>query len=108
MLPRELLKRIRKIEIVTERLVRERMAGQYHSVFKGRGIAFSEVRHYIPGDDIRLIDWNVTARMNDVFVKLFSEERFGGQDMVVHELLQPRQQVLRPRAEVEIHLSPDT
>ena len=75
MLPRELLKRIRKIEIVTERLVRERMAGQYHSVFKGRGIAFSEVRHYIPGDDIRLIDWNVTARMNDVFVKLFSEER---------------------------------
>ena len=75
MLPRELLKRIRKIEIVTERLVRDRMAGQYHSVFKGRGIAFSEVRHYIPGDDIRLIDWNVTARMNDVYVKLFSEER---------------------------------
>jgi uncharacterized protein (DUF58 family) len=75
MLPGELLKRIRKIEIVTERLVRERMAGQYHSVFKGRGIAFSEVRHYIPGDDIRLIDWNVTARMNDVYVKLFSEAR---------------------------------
>ena len=75
MLPRELLKRIRKIEIVTERLVRDRMAGQYHSVFKGRGIAFSEVRQYIPGDDIRLIDWNVSARMNDTYVKLFTEER---------------------------------
>ena len=75
MLPRDLLKRIRKIEIVTERLVRDRMAGQYHSVFKGRGIAFSEVRQYIPGDDIRLIDWNVSARMNDVYVKLFTEER---------------------------------
>ena len=75
MLPRELLKRIRKIEIVTERLVRDRMAGQYHSVFKGRGIAFSEVRQYKPGDDVRLIDWNVSARMNDVFVKLFTEER---------------------------------
>src|SRR5262249_61931872 len=75
MLPREILKRIRKIEIITERLVRDRMAGQYHSVFKGRGIAFSEVRHYIPGDDVRLIDWNVSARMNDVFVKLFTEER---------------------------------
>jgi uncharacterized protein (DUF58 family) len=75
MFSRELLKRIRKIEIVTERLVRDRMAGQYHSVFKGRGIAFSEVRHYMPGDDIRLIDWNVSARMNDVFVKLFTEER---------------------------------
>src|SRR5262245_5078195 len=75
MLTRELLKRIRKIEIVTERLVRDRMAGQYHSVFKGRGIAFSEVRHYMPGDDIRLIDWNVSARMNDVYIKLFTEER---------------------------------
>jgi uncharacterized protein (DUF58 family) len=75
MLTRELLKRIRKIEIVTERLVRDRMAGQYHSVFKGRGIAFSEVRPYMPGDDIRLIDWNVSARMNDVYVKLFTEER---------------------------------
>jgi uncharacterized protein (DUF58 family) len=75
MLSRELLKRIRKIEIVTQRLVRERMAGQYHSVFKGRGMAFSEVRHYEPGDDVRLIDWNVSARMNDVFIKLFTEER---------------------------------
>ena len=75
MLPREILKRIRKIEIVTQRLVRDRMAGQYHSVFKGRGMAFAEVRQYIPGDDIRLIDWNVSARMNDAYVKLFSEER---------------------------------
>src|SRR5882762_2098227 len=75
MLTRELLKKIRKIEIVTERLVRDRMAGQYHSVFKGSGIAFSEVREYMPGDDIRLIDWNVSARMNDVYIKLFTEER---------------------------------
>jgi hypothetical protein len=62
MLTRELLRKIRTIEIVTERLVRDRMAGQYDSVFKGAGIAFSEVRQYIPGDDIRLIDWNVSAR----------------------------------------------
>jgi uncharacterized protein (DUF58 family) len=75
MLTRDVLKKIRKIEIVTERLVRDRMAGQYHSVFKGSGIAFSEVRQYIPGDDIRLIDWNVSARMNDVYVKLYTEER---------------------------------
>lgn len=75
MLTRELLKKIRKIEIVTERLVRDRMAGQYHSVFKGAGIAFSEVREYMPGDDIRMIDWNVSARMNEPYVKLFIEER---------------------------------
>lgn len=75
MLTRELLKKIRTIELVTERLVRDRMAGQYHSVFKGSGIAFSEVRPYLPGDDIRLIDWNVSARMNDAYVKLFVEER---------------------------------
>ncbi len=75
MLTRDLLKKIRKIEIVTERLVRDRMAGQYHSVFKGSGIAFSEVRQYMHGDDIRLIDWNVSARMNETYVKLFTEER---------------------------------
>jgi uncharacterized protein (DUF58 family) len=74
-LTKELLRKIRKIEIVTERLVRDRMAGQYHSVFKGSGIAFSEVREYMPGDDIRLIDWNVSARMNEPYVKLFIEER---------------------------------
>jgi len=75
MLTRELLRKIRTIEIVTERLVRDRMAGQYHSVFKGSGISFSEVRQYAPGDDIRLIDWNVSARMNDAYIKLFTEER---------------------------------
>jgi uncharacterized protein (DUF58 family) len=75
MLTREMLRKIRTIEIVTERLVRDRMAGQYHSVFKGSGISFSEVRQYTPGDDIRLIDWNVSARMNEAYIKLFSEER---------------------------------
>lgn len=75
MLTREVLKKIRKIEIVTQRLVRDRMAGQYLSVFKGSGIAFSEVRQYMHGDDIRLIDWNVSARMNEPYIKLFTEER---------------------------------
>ncbi|MDX2018625.1 MAG: DUF58 domain-containing protein [Deltaproteobacteria bacterium] len=75
MLTREVLKKIRKIEIATQRLVRDRMAGQYLSVFKGSGIAFSEVRQYMPGDDIRLIDWNVSARMNEPYIKLFTEER---------------------------------
>src|SRR3954464_12172609 len=75
MLSKEMLRKIRTIEIVTERLVRDRMGGQYHSVFKGSGIAFSEVRQYMAGDDIRMIDWNVSARMNDVYVKLFTEER---------------------------------
>src|SRR3954469_13198417 len=75
MLSKEMLRKIRTIEIVTERLVRDRMAGQYHSVFKGSGISFSEVRQYAPGDDIRIIDWNVSARMNDAYIKLFTEER---------------------------------
>ena len=75
MLTRDVLKKIRTIEIVTERLVRDRTAGQYHSVFKGSGIAFSEVREYMAGDDVRLIDWNVSARMNEPYVKLFIEER---------------------------------
>ncbi|HEX2657742.1 MAG TPA: DUF58 domain-containing protein [Polyangia bacterium] len=75
MLTKEMLRKIRTIEIVTERLVRDRMAGQYHSVFKGSGISFSEVRQYTPGDDIRLIDWNVSARMNEAYIKLFTEER---------------------------------
>ncbi len=75
MIPRELLKKIRKIEIYTNRLVNSRLAGQYQSVFKGRGMAFSEVRPYIPGDDIRTIDWNVSARMNEPHIKLFTEER---------------------------------
>jgi len=75
MLTRDLLKRLRKIEITTNRVVRDTLAGQYHSVFKGRGMAFSEVRQYQPGDEVRTIDWNVTARMNDTYVKVFTEER---------------------------------
>jgi len=74
-IPRELLKKIRKIEIHTSKLVNDQLAGQYVSVFKGRGMAFSEVRQYQAGDDVRLIDWNVSARMNEPFVKLFVEER---------------------------------
>ena len=75
MLPKDLIKRIRKLEITTRKVVSDLLAGQYHSVFKGRGMAFAEVRQYQPGDEIRIIDWNVTARMNDVFVKVFTEER---------------------------------
>jgi uncharacterized protein (DUF58 family) len=72
---KELFREIRQIEIVTRQLVNDQLAGQYQSVFKGRGMAFDEVRPYQPGDDVRLIDWNVSARMNDIFVKLFVEER---------------------------------
>src|SRR5262245_34890973 len=75
MIPREILKKIRQIEIRTRRLVSETLAGQYHSVFKGQGMNFDEVREYQPGDEVRTIDWNVTARMNHPFVKKFVEER---------------------------------
>ena len=75
MIPREILKKIRQIEIRTNRLVSEALAGQYHSVFKGQGMNFDEVREYQPGDEVRTIDWNVTARMNHPFVKKFVEER---------------------------------
>ena len=75
MLPRELIKKLRRIEILTARTANAQLAGAYHSVFKGIGIAFSEVRQYQPGDDVRRIDWNVTARMRDAYVKLFVEER---------------------------------
>src|SRR2546426_5642734 len=75
MIPREILKKIRQIEIRTNRLVSEPLAGQYHSVFKGVGMNFEEVREYQPGDEVRSIDWNVTARMNHPFVKKFVEER---------------------------------
>ena len=71
----ELFKKARRIEIATRRLVEERLAGQYHSVFKGRGLVFSDVRAYYPGDDVRAIDWNVSARMNAAHVKQFVEER---------------------------------
>jgi uncharacterized protein (DUF58 family) len=71
----ELFKKARKIEIMSRRLVDEQLAGQYHSVFKGRGLIFSDVRAYYPGDDVRAIDWNITARMNAPHVKQFVEER---------------------------------
>jgi uncharacterized protein (DUF58 family) len=71
----ELLKKVRKIEIKTRGLSRNIFAGEYHSAFKGRGMAFSEVREYQYGDDIRNIDWNVTARYNKPFIKIFEEER---------------------------------
>ncbi|MEM6960922.1 MAG: DUF58 domain-containing protein [Myxococcota bacterium] len=75
MISRKLLKKLRKIEIQTSRLANDQLAGSYHSVFKGRGMAFSEVRQYQPGDDVRFIDRNVSARMQDPYVKVFVEER---------------------------------
>ena len=72
---REILKKVRKIEIRTNRLVTDSLAGQYHSVFKGRGMNFDAVREYVPGDEVRTIDWNVTARAGRPFVKKFVEER---------------------------------
>jgi uncharacterized protein (DUF58 family) len=71
----ELLKKARHIELASRRLVDEQLGGQYHSVFKGRGLIFSDVRPYTPGDDVRTIDWNVSARMNAPHVKQFVEER---------------------------------
>lgn len=73
--PTEVLQQVRRIEIVAGRLVNELFAGQYSSTFKGRGMEFSEVREYLPGDDVRAIDWNVTARTGHPFVKKFIEER---------------------------------
>jgi uncharacterized protein (DUF58 family) len=72
---KELLKKVRKIEIKTRRLSNNIFGGEYHSAFKGRGMTFSEVRNYQFGDDVRAIDWNVTARYNEPFVKVFEEER---------------------------------
>lgn len=72
---KELLKKVRKIEIKTRGLSKQIFAGEYHSAFKGRGMAFSEVREYSYGDDIRDIDWNVTARFNKPYIKVFEEER---------------------------------
>jgi uncharacterized protein (DUF58 family) len=74
-IPKELLAALRTIEIHTARLANEQLSGTYHSSFKGQGLAFREVRPYQPGDDVRAIDWNVSARMNDTFVKVFVEER---------------------------------
>ncbi len=75
MLPKELLKKIRRIEIRTRKLVNDMFSGEYHSTFKGQGMEFEEVREYILGDDVRLIDWNVTARTGIPHVKKFKEER---------------------------------
>ncbi len=75
MLPREVLRQIRRLQLKARRAVEDLLGGEYHSVFKGSGIAFEEVREYQPGDDIRTIDWNVTARMGHPFIKRFIEER---------------------------------
>ena len=75
MLPQEIIKKIRLIDIKTRMLVNEMFSGEYHSIFKGRGIEFSEVREYSYGDDVRTIDWNVTARFGRPFVKVYEEER---------------------------------
>ncbi|MGD1017951.1 MAG: DUF58 domain-containing protein [Verrucomicrobiia bacterium] len=75
MIPREIFKKVRQIEIRTNREVTDVLGGQYHSVFKGRGMEFEEVREYLPGDEVRSIDWNVTARFGHPFIKKFREER---------------------------------
>jgi uncharacterized protein (DUF58 family) len=75
MIPREILKKVRQIEIRTRHIVTEVFAGQYHSAFKGQGMEFEEVREYVAGDDVRSIDWNVTARAGTPFIKKFVEER---------------------------------
>lgn len=75
MIPKEILKKIRRIEIHTKKLVNDLFSGEYHSTFKGQGMEFEEVRQYEPGDDIRLIDWNVTARTGFPHIKKFKEER---------------------------------
>src|SRR5437660_2185316 len=75
MLPREVIRQIRRLQIRARRAVEDLVGGEYHSIFKGMGIAFEEVREYQPGDDIRTIDWNVTARMGHPFIKRYIEER---------------------------------
>lgn len=75
MIPQEVMKEIRRIQIRTSHMVNDILAGQYESVFKGQGMEFKEVREYVPGDDIRMIDWNVTARTNVPHVKILAEER---------------------------------
>jgi uncharacterized protein (DUF58 family) len=75
MLPREVIRQVRRLQLRARRAVEDLLGGEYHSVFKGTGIAFEEVREYQPGDDIRSIDWNVTARMGHPFIKRFVEER---------------------------------
>ena len=98
----ELLKKVRKVEIKTRGLSNQLFSGEYHTAFKGKGMTFSEVREYQPGDDIRSIDWNVSARFNNTYIKVFEEERemtvmllvdisasgeFGTQKQLKHELI---------------------
>jgi len=83
MLTREVLRQVRRLQLRARRAVEDPLGGAYRSVFKGSGIAFEEVREYQPGDDIRAIDWNVTARMGEPFIKVFSEER----ELTAHDLL---------------------
>src|SRR5580693_6293448 len=75
MLPRELLRQVRRLQLRARRAVEDLLGGEYRSVFRGAGIAFEEVREYQPGDDVRAIDWNVTARMGHPFIKRYVEER---------------------------------
>ena len=75
MLSKDIYNKIRSLEIKTRQIVNSTFTGGYHSVFKGQGISFSEVRDYMPGDDVRLIDWNVTAKAGAPFIKIFEEER---------------------------------
>ena len=75
MIPQEVMQQIRRIHVRTRRMVNEILSGQYESVFKGQGMEFREVREYVPGDDIRSIDWNVTARTGEPHVKVMAEER---------------------------------
>src|SRR5205085_2340299 len=75
MLPREVIRQVRRLQLRARRAVEDLLGGEYHSVFKGTGIAFEEVREYQPGDDVRAIDWNVTARMGHPVVKRYVEER---------------------------------
>ena len=75
MLTPELVRKIRRIELSTRRVVADNFAGRYHSVFKGQGMEFDEVRPYNPGDDVRRIDWNVTARVGSPYVRRYHEER---------------------------------
>src|SRR3954454_22598761 len=75
MLPREVLRQIRRLQLKARRAVEDLLGGEYHSVFKGMGVSFEEVREYQPGDDVRAIDWNVTARMGHPFIKRYVEER---------------------------------
>ena len=76
MIPKEILRKVRHIEIRTKKLVNHLFGGEYKSVFKGQGIEFADVREYVPGDDVRTIDWNVTARSQHPFVKKFVEVKF--------------------------------